>query len=321
MSIGITYIRLSKNETSEVNKLIASIIGNKKSIKLHSFLENAAVLAHELPRRIRKLFYDFKTNEYPNIITVRGYNIDQSLVGRTPCEHREAGKVEKINRYEVLHILFSALLGEPFSWTTIQNGYIINDVMPIVRHHELVASSGSSSLFDLHTEDAFHICAGDYLGLLCLRNPYNAKTIFSSPSISELSEDVISVLFQPRFIIGANIAQNVPEVKEPSTVFFGNRKFPYLRINLNSTRAIAGDSDAEYALKVLKNSLRKNSIKVSFESGDFCYIDNYRVVHGRERFIPNYDGKDRWLKRLYITSCLRKSAAYRNSSSERVINP
>jgi hypothetical protein len=320
MSCRVTYLKLNSAETGKIDKLLSTITGEKQSINLLSFLNEAAVFAQELPRRIRQLFYNFKINESSEIMIVRGYDINQSLIGETPSQHRPVGQVETINRYEVLHILFALLLGEPFTWTTIQNGYIINNVMPVIQHRKLIASSGSDSLFDLHTEDAFHPCAGDYLGLMCLRNPYEAKTVFSCISKSDLSEENLSTLFEPRYIIGANIAQNVPEVKEPSAILFGNHKFPYIRVNLNSTKAVAKDLEAEKALELLKVALRKNCVKVSFQAGDFCYIDNYRVVHGREPFTPNYDGKDRWLKRLYITSSFRNSVAFRTRPGERIIN-
>ncbi|QMU70179.1 hypothetical protein GXP74_20055 [Streptacidiphilus sp. P02-A3a] len=33
--------------------------------------------------------------------------------------------------------------------------------------------------------------------------------------------------------------------------------------------------------------------KVVLEPGDAIFLDNYRVVHGREPFQPRYDGTDR----------------------------
>jgi alpha-ketoglutarate-dependent taurine dioxygenase len=47
------------------------------------------------------------------------------------------------------------------------------------------------------------------------------------------------------------------------------------------------------------------------EAGDFCFIDNFRVVHGRKPFTPRHDGTDRWLKRINVTCDLRKSRGAR----------
>ncbi|WP_248963652.1 TauD/TfdA family dioxygenase [Sphaerisporangium perillae] len=41
---------------------------------------------------------------------------------------------------------------------------------------------------------------------------------------------------------------------------------------------------------------------MSLESGEFCFIDNYRVVHGRKPFGARHDGTDRWLKRINVTA-------------------
>ena len=55
-------------------------------------------------------------------------------------------------------------------------------------------------------------------------------------------------------------------------------------------------------------------------SGEFCFLDNFRVVHGRKPFKARHDGTDRWLKRINVTSDLRKSRAARNSGETRAIN-
>lgn len=321
MGCHIFHFYLTQNEVKQIEKLLSVLTNGKAKIDLQPLLREISVWSHELPLRLRKMFYEFKMTQSSEVLIVKGYKVKQSLIGKTPNKHREAGEKEEVNHYEILHILFASLLGEVFGWTTIQNGYIINDIMPVFNHRELIASSGFDNTFGLHTEDAFHPCAGDYLGLMCLRNPQNIKSTFSSVSHFDLSEKNIAVLFEPRYIIGANVAQNVPEITEPSPIFFGNPNSPYLRVNLNSTTAISNDTEAENALESLKNSLIKNSVKVGFKPGDFCYIDNYRAVHGRDSFAPNFNGKDRWLKRLYITSSFRNSLNFRTNPEDRIIDP
>jgi alpha-ketoglutarate-dependent taurine dioxygenase len=56
------------------------------------------------------------------------------------------------------------------------------------------------------------------------------------------------------------------------------------------------------------------------ESGDFCFLDNYRVVHGRKPFKARHDGTDRWLKRVNVVRDLRKSRTARQSAMARTIN-
>ena len=57
---------------------------------------------------------------------------------------------------------------------------------------------------------------------------------------------------------------------------------------------------------------------LQLESGDFCFLDNFRVVHGRKPFRARYDGTDRWLKCLNISCDLRKSRAARRPGSRAI---
>jgi len=317
----VAYIELAREEIQRVRALISEILSDREEIGLRDFLENASVWGQELPRRIRAALYDFKLHENSEAVCVRGFPLGDLQIGLTPQTHRPAGQVESARRPEIFHILCASLLGEPFGWTTIQNGYILNDVMPLISDTLRVTSSGSASTFDLHTEDAFHSCAGDYLGLMCFRNPDGVQTVLSNILPGDLSGETLATLFEPRYLVGANIAQKVPPVNALSPVLFGNPGFPYLRVNLNNTSTMPEDNDAIRALEELKQVLRKNSRLVVFEPGDCWYIDNLRVAHGRWPFSPRFDGTDRWLKRLYINSAFRRSTRYRATPSARILNP
>lgn len=317
----ISYLKLSSGEIRQISALISDIFGNRKQIVLRDFLMNAVVWGQELPRRLREALYNFKLKENCEAICVRGFPLDDSRIGPTPKAHRSAGQVEIVGRIEIIHVLCASLLGEAFAWNTIQNGFIINDVMPLIDDLYVVSSSGSASKFDFHTEDAFHRCAGDYLGLMCFRNPDRVGTVLSNILPGDLSALAIDTLFEPRYFVGANVAQEVPAVKTLSPVLFGNKSFPYLRVNLNNTSTQPNDEDAIKALEELKQVLRKNATVVVFEPGDCWYIDNLRVAHGRWPFQPRFDGTDRWLKRLYVSSSFRQSAPYRAAPTSRTLDP
>ncbi|MCT9929921.1 TauD/TfdA family dioxygenase [Planotetraspora sp. A-T 1434] len=53
---------------------------------------------------------------------------------------------------------------------------------------------------------------------------------------------------------------------------------------------------ASWVTQAMKQ-MDENMFDMSLESGEFCFIDNYRVVHGRKPFRARHDGTDRWLKR------------------------
>ena len=317
----IMYLNLSKTECDEVIAIARSALGPQQSISVDMFLEGAAVLAHGLPEPIRSAMHRFRLHEHEHAVCVLGPRFSDEALGVTPQRHRPPNEIERVRLPEAVHILFSTLLGEPFGWSSIQNGYIINDVMPVEEHREVVASSGWNTVFDLHTEDAFHACAGDYLGLMCLRNPSRATTRLAILPVDAIPERTKTILLEPRFIVGANVAQRVAEVAHSSPLLWGNPHSPYFRVNLNSTRALPNDPEAEEALGMLIRILRTHSSDFVFNGGEYWYIDNYRVAHGRGSFAPAFDGHDRWLKRLYITSSIRRSAHLREGPAARVLHP
>lgn len=84
-------------------------------------------------------------------------------------------------------------------------------------------------------------------------------------------------------------------------------------------RVDPSDHEAADALAQLVKQMDENMFDMSLESGEFCFTDNYRVVHGRKPFRARHDGTDRWLKRINITRDLRKCRAQRRFRSERSI--
>ena len=69
----------------------------------------------------------------------------------------------------------------------------------------------------------------------------------------------------------------------------------------------------------MAKSVDDNIQEVPLQPGDCIFIDNYRVVHGRNAFKARYDGTDRWLKRINLTRDLRKSQGSRGGCEMRVI--
>jgi alpha-ketoglutarate-dependent taurine dioxygenase len=70
---------------------------------------------------------------------------------------------------------------------------------------------------------------------------------------------------------------------------------------------------------MLKREIDDKTRDIAIEPGDICIIDNRKVVHGRRAFTPQFTGNDRWLKRINITTNLRKSAGVRSNVEEKVV--
>jgi len=339
-------LELSGKEIGPIQSLLNKIVEQHHSVEDPGFLRNASIYAHELPSSLRVFLNDFRLLEPSGACIISGYPIDNVKIGRTP-EHwnMKAGDSPALHE-EIFFVLCGSLLGEVFGWSTQQDGYVLHDVLPIKGHENKQISSGSEQKIWWHTEDAFHPYKGDYIGLMCLRNPDRVATTFASVDMLKLDPKHVKVLFEPRYIIrpdeshlgkarpdaqsyagSANgllkaAQQRIQEMNsnpERVPVMFGDPKSPYLCLDPYFMDFSELDPEAKCALEALIKTIDANLTDIVLQPGDCCFIDNYRAVHGRNPFKARFDGYDRWLKRLNITKDLRKSRSFRPSSVSRVL--
>ena len=245
----------------------------------------------------------------------------------------------------MLFVLLGSLLGDLIGWATQQDGHLIHEVMPIKSEEHEQISTGSEQVIWWHNEDAFHPYRGDYVGLLCLRNPDGIATTFTSMDQVHLSVHHREILFEPRFVIrpdashqntnGAphhapennhnylvrtaydqikELAQNPPKLP----ILFGSRVAPYIRIDPYFMDK-PDDAETQCALNSLIREVDAHLTEIVLQPGDCLFVDNYRAVHGRKSFTARYDGTDRWLKRVNITRDLRKSREARVTCRSRTV--
>lgn len=338
----MNQLNLSIDESNEIKRLVTELTERFESAEDREFLNNSAVYAHKLPERVHQFLNDFKQLEGADgCCLISGYPINNQGIGATPPHWKGKTGVSSTLEEEMILALFGALLGELIGWSTQQDGHLVHDVIPIEENEESQLGTGSKTLLWWHTEDAFHPLRGDYLVLMCLRNPDNVPTTFACVDRTELTEAQLEILFQPRFFIRpdeshsethrgltpadgtldasyAKLAQMV-DAPEALPVLFGARNLPYVRIDPYFMTTLPGDREAEEALEALVNQMENNIVEEVLHPGSFLFIDNYRTVHGRKPFTARYDGTDRWLKRINITRDLRKSRGSRPAVSSRII--
>ena len=315
----VKTLDLKDSEAQQISALLGEIMAGREHVETLPLLTRAAALSGDLPRRVREFFYDFKRLEQHIGICVKGNPINPASIPPTPADYPPAGRVETAVRSEVLHYLYTALLGEPFAWSSIQNGYIMNEIYPIERYKNEGMSSGSAFTLQLHTDDAFSGLSGDYLGWICMRNPHRTPTVISGLPGLVMDEKTKRILFEPRFLIGVNAAHDRAQPTRKMSVLYGDFKTPYLRINLNKMSVGEEDTEARQALNCLAQVLQDNAFDFVPDAGACWYIQNFRAAHGRRPYTPTYAGDDRWIKRLIITSDLKKSIVERGSPASRLI--
>lgn len=340
----MNQLTLTNKEVSSINETLMDLSSRYHSADDPEFLRCSAFFAHSLPRRVRAFLHDFRTMELPSGIgLISGYPIDEWKIGRTPKHWKCRETAYRTLEEEMLLILFGSLLGEPLGWATQQDGHVIHDVLPIQGHEHEQLGSSSQELLTWHVEDAFHPHRCDYLGMMCLRNRQRVATNVASIDSISLSPEEVEILFQPRFTIWPDEShlrknrsnqqnggddqldkayENIERMKtnpEKLAVLFGDQQSPYIRLDPYFMQRLENDEEAQAALDSLVEKLDEKIHDLVLEAGDFVFIDNYRVVHGRKRFVANYDGTDRWLKRINLARDLRKSRAARLTADSRII--
>lgn len=337
---------MSEAEVRSINALLSELTAQHDSVDSPAFLNQASVIAHEIPRRLREFLNDFKHLEPPfGVCVLSGYPIDDQRIGLTPAHWKLREGTSPTLREEMLFVLLGSLLGEIIGWATQQNGYVVHDVLPIKDDEYAQISTGSQQVISWHNEDAFHSFRGDYVSLMCLRNPDCVPTTLASTDMIKLDPKIVNVLFEPRFVIRPDDSHDeknkgVPEEAATRTdellnsayrrisqmhrappkisVLYGDPSVPYIRLDPYFMDPL-DDDEAQHALNQLIFAIDSCLMEFTLQPGDFIFVDNYRAVHGRKPFQAKYDGTDRWLKRTNITRDLRKSRSARLSCDSRII--
>jgi len=212
-------------------------------------------------------------------------------------------------------------------------------VFPVREYEKERLGTGSLTQLTLHTEDAFHPYRADYVILAALRNPDRSPTTISELDPDELDEADLDLLLTECFEVipdtshlpKNNTATSADEsayfrsierlmaADRRVAVLFGSRARPFLRFDETYMRAPVDDAAAGRAFAAVRALLLRRRLACPVDAGDLLFLNNHRVVHGREPFTPRYDGTDRWLKRVNVTTDLRKSADMRGRLGPRLV--
>jgi Fe(II)/alpha-ketoglutarate-dependent arginine beta-hydroxylase len=337
-------LSLTTVDNAELSPILTELADAYDTIEDPELVRRAPVLARALPTHVLEFLEEFRIREPSALCLISGLRVDEEQLGPTPVHWRDSQFKSPAFPQEIFFLLCGSVLGDVFGWATQQDGRIMHDVLPIRghEHHEI----GSNSLQHLswHTEDAFHPCRGDYVALMCLKNPDLVATTVCDAGGLDWSAIDTEALFEPEFTQmpdnshrPENAARSTGDpivdrlrvrsfaliqswndnpVKRP--VLFGDRHDPYLALDPYHMKTEWPERSLR-AFQGLCDQIESHMMDVVLRPGDCAFIDNFRAVHGRKSFRPRYDGSDRWLKRLNITRNLRGSRAWRPAADNRVI--
>jgi len=311
-------LELTKEELGEIRPLVREVASRYSSVEATDFLDNVTTYAQDLPRRLRTFLNAFRLQEPSGVCVISGYPVDDAKIGKTPPHWRKKLEGSNTMEEEIFLNLCGALLGDAIAWSHQRDGIICQDLVPIEGHANKMLGSGSELELVWHTEDASYSYRGDYIGLMCLRNPDAVPTTFALIDEVRLDLDQVEVLFEPRFFFRPDPSHPTDSEVEKAPVLFGDPGFPYVRFDpycMDRPETEEAKAAMDYLIRVID----KNLTGVALLPGECLFIDNYRAVHGRGSFKARFDGTDRWLKRINVARDLRKSRAVRAAPASRVI--
>jgi Taurine catabolism dioxygenase TauD, TfdA family len=309
---------LTNEEAGMIRTLVEKVASRHGSVEEADFLENATTYAQELPRRLRAFLNTFRLTEPSGVCLVSGYPVDDAKIGRTPPHWRQQPDSASTREEEIFLNLCGALLGDAIAWFHQRGGLICQDLVPIEGHESEMIGSGSELELVWHTEDARYSYRGDYIGLMCLRNPDAVPTTFALIDEVQLDPNQVEVLFEPHFVFRPDPSHPSDNEVEQAPVLFGDPRSPYIRFDPYCMDRPKTE-EARSAMDYLIQAIDENLTGVALLPGECLFIDNYKTVHGRSSFKARFDGTDRWLKRINIARDLRKSRAVRKAAAARVI--
>ncbi|MEV7602212.1 guanitoxin biosynthesis L-enduracididine beta-hydroxylase GntD [Kitasatospora sp. NPDC089797] len=337
---------LTPADADAVAALLDELAERHGDVEDRALQDDLTVQSHRLPIALRRFLTDFRLHEPTGVCVVSGYRVDQDRIGATPAHWQHRTGTSPALREEIFLLLCASLLGEPIAWATQQDGYLVHDVLPVAGHADEQIGTGSNQTIFWHVEDAFHPYRGDYVGLLCLRNPDRVPTTFLGADELDIPADDRRVLAEPRFYMlpdnshlqmldsgpGRELAggaELLPQAHErlkrmlddaaPVPVLSGSPTEPYLCLDPYFMDLDRLDPEARGALQRLSEQIDRKLGGAALAPGEIVFVDNYRAVHGRSSFAARFDGTDRWLKRVNVARDLRKSRDARAAAGSRVL--
>ncbi len=338
-------LALTPEDNAVLFPMLTQLAKAYDTIENPELIRRAPVLAASLPADLLEFLEEFRIGEPSALCMISGLAVDEERLGPTPTRWRDSQFESPAFPQEIFFLLCASVLGDVFGWATQQDGRIMHDVLPIRGHEHYEIGSNSLQHLSWHTEDAFHPCRGDYVALMCLKNPDAVATMVCDAAELDWAGLDVDALFEPAFTQLPDNSHKPPNIEQPTgdptidrlrarsfeliqswndhpvrrSVLSGDGQDPYMALDPYHMKMDGWPERSLRAFRGLCDQIERHMRDVSLRPGDTVFIDNFRAVHGRKSFRPRYDGSDRWLKRLNVTRNLRGSRAWRRAPDDRVI--
>jgi Fe(II)/alpha-ketoglutarate-dependent arginine beta-hydroxylase len=334
-----SFIRMrpfTLQELTAIEGIATRLIKGINTVESEVFADDVALAAEELPLSLRLLARDFRVGHGPQVLWLKGLDIQEGDLMGTPESWDCSWTESRILALEVRHALVASLFGYIFGWHTQENGRFFRHIIP--NRADEREQLGSSSAVDLewHNEEAFHPSRADAILMMCYRNHERAETTVCPSATLELDPATVAILRQARFVIlpdkshrpdfnkssqwqlAAADFQRIEAMltdPAPQPILTGPMEAPYIRIDPAFMHAI--DAESAAALETIKAEVGRKLHGIVLEPGDLLLVDNLRAVHGRRSYRPNYGPRQRWMRRVNLTADLAKGGQNLVAGSKR----
>jgi L-asparagine oxygenase len=257
-----------------------------------------------LPLEIRRVIRRFQTDpDADGALLIRNLPTDPELPETPRLGKRPEGKATFVSEGCALGI--AQMLGHVFAYASEKDGEMVHQLAPVRGREDAKSNESSGIDFGPHTECGGLPMVPTYLLLYCLRPDQggSAATYFEEARdlLGLLDAGTIEALQKPEFQMRVPYSfTGVDAWSAEGAILRGPLSQPELWYDRDGMRGVTPEARA--ALERLDAAAADPRVQRAgvLQPGDIVVLDNRKTVHGRKPFTPKWDGKDRWLHRVYI---------------------
>ncbi|MFF9645914.1 clavaminate synthase Cs1 [Kitasatospora aureofaciens] len=297
---------LDCSEHSAALRALAARLPRVPRADLPAFLDAAHAAAGELPADLAATLDDFNSHgNEDGYLLLRGLPVERDDALPSTPTSTPAPVDRPLLLMEAMLGVVGRRLGLHTGYRELRSGTVYHDVYPSPGAHHL-SSETSETLLEFHTEMAYHVLQPNYVMLACSRADHERKaaTLVGSvrKALPSVPAEVRAHLYGRPVPCCVDVAFRGGE-EDPGAIanvrpLYGDPADPCLGYD-RELLAPEDPRDVE-AVAVLSKALDEVTEAVHLVPGDVLIIDNFRTTHARTPFTPRWDGKDRWLHRVYI---------------------
>jgi len=175
------------------------------------------------------------------------------------------------------------------------------DIVPVKSKSSLQTSSSSDQPLEIHTEQAFSEDRPNFLSLACLRGDPNAVTYLLSLEtlLKHLSSEEVECLKKKEWLCRVDISFVLGGAEDTLRGPMAILQDDGTKLVFDQDLMMGMSSRADNLIAKIVDIYEQHKTGIVLETGDVLVIDNRKMVHGRSKFTPRYDGTDRFLIRCF----------------------